>query len=120
VNLVERLRSQFETYGDSRTFTFLHEAGRALVEEVVTFRDLDRGAREMAAWLSTRHDAKQRATGPGCPLGNLRYGARERLSGSAVGLCGSKASTTQRHPRRVWLRHRLDAPRCGVIRSGRV
>ena len=27
-NLVEQLRSQFETYGDSRTFTFLHESGR--------------------------------------------------------------------------------------------
>jgi acyl-CoA synthetase (AMP-forming)/AMP-acid ligase II len=58
-NLVERLRFQFETYGDSRTFTFLHESGRTLVEEVAAFRDLDRGAREVAAWLSSRHDARQ-------------------------------------------------------------
>jgi len=36
-NLVERLRFQFETYGDSRTFTFLHESGRTLVEEVAAF-----------------------------------------------------------------------------------
>jgi acyl-CoA synthetase (AMP-forming)/AMP-acid ligase II len=59
VNLVERLRSQFETYGDSRTFTFLHESGRTLVEDVVAFRDLDRGAREVAAWLSSRPEATQ-------------------------------------------------------------
>lgn len=52
-NLVERLRSQFETYGDSRTFTFLHESGRTLVEEVAAFHDLDPGAREVAGWLHT-------------------------------------------------------------------
>ena len=59
MNLVERLRSQFETYGDSRTFTFLDESGRNLVEDVASFRDLDRGARELAAWLSSRDDARQ-------------------------------------------------------------
>jgi len=42
MDLVARLRSQFETYGDSGTFTFLQESGRTLVEEVVNFRDLDR------------------------------------------------------------------------------
>jgi len=59
MDLVSRLRSQFETYGDTRTFTFLHESGRTLVEEVATFRDLDRGAREVAAWLNSRHDTDQ-------------------------------------------------------------
>ena len=52
-NLVEQLRSQFETHGDSRTFTFLHESGRTLVEEVAAFHDLDPGAREVAGWLHT-------------------------------------------------------------------
>jgi acyl-CoA synthetase (AMP-forming)/AMP-acid ligase II len=59
MTLVERLRSQFETYGDRRTFTYLHESGRTLVEDVAAFRDLDRGAREVAAWLSSRHDTCQ-------------------------------------------------------------
>jgi acyl-CoA synthetase (AMP-forming)/AMP-acid ligase II len=90
MDLVSSLRAQFETYGDSRTFTFLHESGRNLVEEVVTFRDLDRGAREVAAWLNSRHRS------------------------------GTKASTAQRRPRAVRLRQCLDVPRCGVTRSGRV
>jgi hypothetical protein len=56
-DLVSRLRFQFEAYGDTRAFTFLRESGRHLVEEVATFRDLDRGAREVAAWLSARPEA---------------------------------------------------------------
>jgi acyl-CoA synthetase (AMP-forming)/AMP-acid ligase II len=59
MNLVKTFRSRFETYGDTRTFTFLHESGRHLVEDVASFQELDRGAREVAAWLSTRHDAAQ-------------------------------------------------------------
>ncbi|OBF86381.1 AMP-binding protein [Mycobacterium sp. 852002-51163_SCH5372311] len=51
-NLVAHLRSQFDTYGDTRSFTYLREFGRGLVEEVTSFRDLDRGAREVAAWLA--------------------------------------------------------------------
>jgi len=51
-NLVAHLREQFETYGDTRTFTYLREFGRGLVDEVTSFRDLDRGAREVAAWLA--------------------------------------------------------------------
>jgi hypothetical protein len=51
VSLVEHRRSQFESYGGSRTFTFLHESGRTLVEEVAAFHDLDPGAREVAGWL---------------------------------------------------------------------
>lgn len=51
-NLVAHLRTQFERYGDTRSFTYLREFGRGLVEEVTSFRDLDRGAREVAAWLT--------------------------------------------------------------------
>lgn len=58
-NLVSRLRTQFEVHGDARRFTFLHESGRALVEEVATFRDLDRSAREVAAWLRSRPEAER-------------------------------------------------------------
>jgi len=32
-NLVEQLRSQFETHGDSRTFTFIHESGRTWLKK---------------------------------------------------------------------------------------
>ncbi len=58
-NLASRLRSQFQVYGDTRSFTYLRESGRHLVEEVTTFRDLDRGAREVAAWLSSRPEANR-------------------------------------------------------------
>ena len=55
--LTAALRRQFDTYGDIRTFTFLREVGRKLVEDVTTFGDLDRDARGIAAWLSARPDA---------------------------------------------------------------
>jgi acyl-CoA synthetase (AMP-forming)/AMP-acid ligase II len=58
-NLVSCFRSQFETYSDTRSFTFLRESGRDLAEEVTTFRDLDRGAREVAAWLGSRPEAER-------------------------------------------------------------
>ena len=58
-DLVSRLRFQFETYGDARTFTFLRESGRHLVEEVTTLHELDRGAREVAAWLGARPEASR-------------------------------------------------------------
>jgi len=58
-NLVAHLRSRFEVYGDTRSFTFLRESGRELVEDVASFRDLDRGAREVAAWLSSRPEASR-------------------------------------------------------------
>jgi acyl-CoA synthetase (AMP-forming)/AMP-acid ligase II len=53
-DLVSRLRSQFSAYGDARTFTFLRESGRHLVEDVTTFQELDRDARAVAAWLSSQ------------------------------------------------------------------
>jgi acyl-CoA synthetase (AMP-forming)/AMP-acid ligase II len=58
-NLISCFRSQFESYGDTRSFTYLRELGRDLVEDVTTFRDLDRGARAFAAWLSSRPEAKR-------------------------------------------------------------
>jgi acyl-CoA synthetase (AMP-forming)/AMP-acid ligase II len=58
-NLVSCFSSQFETYGDTRSFTYLHESGRELFEQVTTFRDLDRGAREVAAWLGSRPEANR-------------------------------------------------------------
>ena len=58
-DLVSHLRSQFEAHADTRSFTFLNESGRDLVAEVATFRELDRNAREIAAWLSSRPEAKR-------------------------------------------------------------
>jgi acyl-CoA synthetase (AMP-forming)/AMP-acid ligase II len=58
-HFVSRLRSQFEACGDTRSFSYLHESGRALTEDVTTFRNLDRGAREVAAWLSSRPEANR-------------------------------------------------------------
>ncbi len=58
-DLVLHLRSQFEVHADDRCFTFLNESGRHLVPEVTSFGDLDRDAREVAAWLSSRPEAKR-------------------------------------------------------------
>ncbi len=58
-DLVSHLRSQFEVHADDRCFTFLNESGRHLVPEVTSFGDLDRDAREIAAWLSSRPEAKR-------------------------------------------------------------
>ena len=56
-NLVSHLRSQFAAHAETRSFTFLCESRRDLVEEVVTFGELDRGARKVAAWLAARPEA---------------------------------------------------------------
>ena len=56
-NLVSHLRSQFEVHADSRCITYLQESGRHLVPDVTSFGDLDRDAREVAAWLSSRPEA---------------------------------------------------------------
>ena len=58
-DLVSHLRSQFEVHADDRCFTFLNESGRHLVPEVTSFADLDRDVREIAAWLSSRQEAKR-------------------------------------------------------------
>jgi acyl-CoA synthetase (AMP-forming)/AMP-acid ligase II len=56
-DLVSHVRAQVAAYGDSRAYTYLREAGRELVEEIVTYADLDRDARAIAAWLAEREDA---------------------------------------------------------------
>jgi acyl-CoA synthetase (AMP-forming)/AMP-acid ligase II len=58
-DLVSRLRHQFQTHGETSAFTFLRESGRHLVEEVTTFEELDRGAREVAAWLSSQPETNR-------------------------------------------------------------
>jgi acyl-CoA synthetase (AMP-forming)/AMP-acid ligase II len=58
-DLVSHLRSQFEVYGDTRRYTFLYESRRDLAEDVATYRELDRSAREIAAWLATRSEASR-------------------------------------------------------------
>ena len=56
-DLVSHLRSQFEALRRHPWYTFLVESRRDLVEDVATFRELDRSAREIAAWLATRPEA---------------------------------------------------------------
>ena len=58
-DLVSHLRTQFEVHADTRCLTFLNESGRHLVPEVTSFGDLDRDARAIAAWLSTRPEANR-------------------------------------------------------------
>ena len=58
-DLVSHLRAQFAIHGDTRTFTYLSESGRGLAEDVTSFGDLDRGAREIAAWLGSQPDASR-------------------------------------------------------------
>ncbi|WP_067847463.1 fatty acyl-AMP ligase [Nocardia lijiangensis] len=54
---VAHLRGQVDAYGDTRTYTYLREAGRELVEDVATHRELDRDARALADWLAHRAEA---------------------------------------------------------------
>ncbi|MFE3544495.1 fatty acyl-AMP ligase [Nocardia sp. NPDC059177] len=56
---VQHVRQQFTRYADTRSYTYLRESGRDLVEEVVTYRELDRSARAFAQWLSGRPEAAQ-------------------------------------------------------------
>ncbi|MEV0343390.1 fatty acyl-AMP ligase [Nocardia sp. NPDC050713] len=54
---VAHLRGQAAAYGDTRSYTYLREVGRELVEEVATYRELDRDAMALAAWLARHDDA---------------------------------------------------------------
>ncbi|MFX0579029.1 fatty acyl-AMP ligase [Nocardia nepalensis] len=56
---VHHLRRRVREYGDTRTYTYLREAGRELAEEIVTYRELDRDARAVAAWLAQRPESAQ-------------------------------------------------------------
>ena len=53
-DFVSHIRAQVARYSRTRSYTYLRGAGRELVEEIVTFEDLDRDARTIAAWLATR------------------------------------------------------------------
>ncbi|TQM30997.1 fatty acyl-AMP ligase [Nocardia bhagyanarayanae] len=56
-NFVAHVRGQVAAYGDTRSYTYLREVGRELVEEVATYRELDREARALAEWLARRDEA---------------------------------------------------------------
>ncbi|MET9213754.1 MULTISPECIES: fatty acyl-AMP ligase [unclassified Nocardia] len=56
---VHHVRQQFSRYADTRSYIYLRESGRDLVEEVVTYRELDRDARAFAQWLSQQPEAAQ-------------------------------------------------------------
>lgn len=56
-DFVSHARAQVARYGATRSYTYLRESGRELVEEIVTFADLDRDARAIAAWLAQRPEA---------------------------------------------------------------
>ncbi|WP_433202836.1 fatty acyl-AMP ligase [Nocardia sp. CA-107356] len=56
---VHHVRRQVSEYGDTRSYTYLRESGRELVEEIVSYRELDRDARAVAAWLAHRPESTQ-------------------------------------------------------------
>ena len=56
-DFVTHVRRQVERFGDTRAYTYLREVDRELVEERVTFTDLDADARAIAAWLAERPEA---------------------------------------------------------------
>ncbi|WP_280476159.1 fatty acyl-AMP ligase [Nocardia asiatica] len=56
-SFVHHARQQIFEYGATRSFTYLHETGRELTEEVATYLDLDRDARAVAAWLAGRPES---------------------------------------------------------------
>ena len=53
-DFVSHVRAQAARYARARSYTYLRGVGRELVEEVVTYEELDRHARAIAAWLATR------------------------------------------------------------------
>jgi acyl-CoA synthetase (AMP-forming)/AMP-acid ligase II len=53
-DFVSHVRAQAARYARTRSCTYLRGVGRELVEEVVTYEQLDRDARAIAAWLATR------------------------------------------------------------------
>ena len=56
-SFVSHLRGQVERFGDTRALTYLREVDRELVEERVTYAELDADARAIAAWLAQRPEA---------------------------------------------------------------
>ena len=53
-DFVSHVRAQAARYAGTRSYTYLRGVGRELVEEAVTYEQLDRAARAIAAWLTTR------------------------------------------------------------------
>lgn len=56
-SFVQHVRQQVATYGNTRTYTYLHEDGRELREEIAGYRDLDRDARAVAVWLAAQPES---------------------------------------------------------------
>lgn len=56
-DFVSHVRAQVAVYGDDRSYVYHREVGRELVDETVTYRELDRDARAVAVWLSTRPES---------------------------------------------------------------
>ncbi|MFE6921156.1 fatty acyl-AMP ligase [Nocardia sp. NPDC057663] len=56
---VHHVRQRFSRYADTRSYIYLRESGRELVEEVVTYGELDRDARAFAQWLSEQPESAQ-------------------------------------------------------------
>jgi acyl-CoA synthetase (AMP-forming)/AMP-acid ligase II len=52
--LVTRLQSQFAAHADDRSLTYLQESGRDLAKDTNTYGEMDRSAREIAAWLQAQ------------------------------------------------------------------
>ena len=58
-DLVSHLRSQFEAHADDRCFTFLERIRSTSRPRSDEFGDLDRDARELAAWLASQPEAER-------------------------------------------------------------
>ena len=56
-DFVSHVRAQADVHGDTRFYAYHREVGLELVEEVLSFREIDRRARATAAWLSQRPEA---------------------------------------------------------------
>jgi len=56
-DFVSHVRAQVERFGDTRAYVYLRQAGRELVEDRVTYTELDARARAIAAWLRGRPEA---------------------------------------------------------------
>ena len=58
-DFVSHVRGQVERFGDTRAYIYLREVDRELVEERVSYTELDADARAIAAWLAQRPEAER-------------------------------------------------------------
>jgi acyl-CoA synthetase (AMP-forming)/AMP-acid ligase II len=56
-DFVSLVRAQVERFGETRAYTYLRQDGRELVEDRVTYSELDASARAIAVWLRRRPEA---------------------------------------------------------------